>query len=123
MKKIILAAATALAATLGGCGTTSTTLTADISSIEAQVQADSNVLCGFIPTAATIAAFIPGFGVIAASAATIAEGVCSAIAAAPVVQPQSARMRASLALSGADTQVTVARTPGGAVPIIGHFTR
>jgi hypothetical protein len=36
------------------------------------------------PTAATIAAFIPGFGTVAASAATIAEGICSAVAQAPV---------------------------------------
>jgi hypothetical protein len=123
MKKLLLLASLAAAVSLAGCGTTSTTLTNDIASIEAQVQADTNVLCGFVPTAATIAAFIPGFGTIAASAATIAEGVCSAIAAAPVVQPQSARMRASLAASGADTQVTTARTPSGPVAVVGHFTR
>jgi hypothetical protein len=109
---------------LGGCaGLTSAGLQTDIATIEADVQADANVLCGFVPTAATIAAFIPGFGTVAASAATIAEGICSSIAQAPVVQPASARMRANLAASGADVQVAAARTPNGTVPIVGHFTR
>lgn len=108
---------------LGGCAGGSATLQNDIANVESQVQADANVLCGFIPTAATVAAFIPGFGTVAASAATIAEGICSAIAQAPVVQPASARMRASLAASGADVQVTTAKTPNGTVPVVGHFTR
>lgn len=109
---------------LGGCaGLTTQALQTDVATIEADVQADANVLCGFVPTAATIAAFIPGFGTIAASAATIAEGICTSIAQAPVVQPASARMRASLAASGADVQVSTAKTPSGVVPIVGHFTR
>jgi hypothetical protein len=115
---------------LGGCAgsglvspLTSGGLQTDVATIESQVQADSNVLCGFIPTAATIAAFIPGFGTVAASAATIAEGVCTSIEKAPVVQPASARMRANLAASGADVQVATVKTPNGAIPIVGHFTR
>lgn len=119
--RIGLLAVAAPMVVLGGCA--STTLQNDVANIEAQVQADANVLCGFIPTAATVAAFIPGFGTIAASAATIAEGICTSIAQAPVVQPASARMRASLAASGADVQVTTAKTPNGVVPVVGHFTR
>jgi hypothetical protein len=110
---------------LGGCagGLPSQTLQTDVANIESQVQADADVICGFIPTAATIAAFIPSFGAVAASASVIAEGVCNAIAKAPVVQPAAARMRANLAASGADVQVATARTPNGVVPIVGHFTR
>lgn len=120
-KLVAVLAATSLL--LGGCAGGSAVLQNDIAAIEAQAQADANVLCGFIPTVATVAAFIPGFGAIAASAATIAQGVCNAIAKAPVVQPQSARMRASLAASGADVTVATAKTPNGVVPIVGHFTR
>ena len=124
-KKIALVSLLVPTLMLGACGSLSTpgALQSDVASIESQVQADANVLCGFVPTAATIAAFIPGFGAIAASAATIAEGVCTSIASAPVVQPASARMRASLAASGADVQVASAKTPNGVIPIVGHFTR
>lgn len=123
-RKLALVSAAFPMLVLGGCaGLTSAGLQSDVATIEAAVQADANVLCGFVPTAATIAAFIPGFGTIAASAATIAEGICTSIAQAPVVQPASARMRASLAASGADVQVSTARTPNGVVPIVGHFTR
>lgn len=109
---------------LGACSSlTPQVLQNDVANIESQVQADANVLCGFIPTAATIAAFIPGFGTVAASAATIAEGICTSIAKAPVVQPEAARMRASLAASGADVQVATVKTPNGVIPIVGHFTR
>jgi hypothetical protein len=110
---------------LGGCagGITNTTLQNDIAAIEQQVQADTNVLCGFIPTAATIAAFIPGFGTVAASAATIATGICQAIATAPVVQPVNASARLKLAASGADVAVATAKTPNGPVSVVGHFTR
>ena len=100
---------------LGGCagGLPSQTLQTDVANIESQVQADADVICGFIPS----------FGAVAASASVIAEGVCNAIAKAPVVQPAAARMRANLAASGADVQVATARTPNGVVPIVGHFTR
>ena len=118
-KATVVAAVCSFAA-LGGCaGFTSATLQNDVANIEAQVQADANVLCGFVPTAATIAAFIPGFGSVAASAATIATGICAAIAKAPVVSPAAARMAAS----GADVQVAVAKLPNGTVPIVGHYTR
>lgn len=108
---------------LGGCAGGSAVLQNTVATIEQQVQADANVLCGFIPTAATIAAFIPGFGVIAASAATIAEGVCSAVAQAPVVQAQSARMRS--AKLGVNVTVGSVKLPNVSepVPIVGQFTR
>lgn len=124
LRKLYLVSAALPMVALGGCaGFNSATLQNDVASIEQQVQADANVLCGFIPTVATIAAFIPGFGTVAASAATIATGICAAVAKAPVVQPQSASMRSQLAASGADVQVTTAKTPNGVVPIVGHFTR
>lgn len=118
-----VALAAIMAMSLAACGTTSASLQNSVSSIESQVQADANVLCGFVPTAATIAAFIPGFGAVAASAATIAEGVCSAISAAPVVA-QATRARAtSLAAGGADVQVATVRTPSGPIAVVGHYTR
>lgn len=108
---------------LGGCaGTTAASIQNTVSTIEAEVQADANVLCGFIPTAATIAAFIPGFGAIAASAATIAEGVCQAVAQAPVVKTQSMK-RSAAAGAPVDSVIGNVRTPNGVVSVAGHFTR
>lgn len=115
----------ALASTLGACaggGITASQLQNDVSSIEAQVQADSNLVCGFVPTAATIVAFIPGAGSIAADAASIASGICSAIAKAPVVKPTASAHMRSVAL-GVNVHVTDVATPNGVVSIDGKFTR
>jgi hypothetical protein len=129
MKKILLAGAMAGAIALAGCQTTD--LTSTVSSIEAQVQSDSNLFCSFIPTAASIASVIanlaaPGSGALVPDAATIANSICSAIANAPKPTVQSARLR-SLRMGGAlGTPVTVGnlRLPGGSVvPITGSFTR
>jgi hypothetical protein len=124
LRKFVSAiAAIGLALSVANCAGLTGSLQSDVATIEGQVQADANVLCGFIPTAATIAAFIPGFGTVAASAATIATGICGAIAAAPVVPAtQAARLR-SIQLGGADVPVATVRTPNGPVTVSGHFTR
>lgn len=122
-----LAIAAALAGPLismGACSVTTADITATLSTIEQQVQADANLVCGFIPTLATIASFIPGGAAIAPEAASIAQAICAAIAAAPPVQVQSAKLRS--ARLGVSTPVNVATVivPGvGAVPIAGTFTR
>lgn len=122
MRRVLLLSVALGALALGGCaGVTSATIQADVAAIEAQVQADANLACGFIPTIATVAAFIPGVGIIAADAATIAQGICTAIAKAPVVVAPSLRARA-VAL-GVDVNVGSVRTPNGLVAIVGHFTR
>lgn len=116
----------ALAASLGGCagtGFNSTTLQNDIAAIEQQVQQDTNLACGFIPTVSTIAALIPGATAGAAMAGQIATAICTAISNAPVVKPAAMSMRARLAASGADIQVTTMKTPNGPVAVVGHFTR
>jgi hypothetical protein len=126
MKKILLAVALSCTAALGGC-ITAGDLASNVSQVEQQVQADANLVCGFIPTVATIAAFIPGAGTVAPEAASIAQSICAAIAAAPPVQVQSARLRSSkLRAAGNRTAVNVATAyvPGvGPVPITGEFTR
>ena len=123
--KFLLIAALGCTAALGGC-MTAADLTSSVAQVEQQVQADANLVCGFIPTAATIAAFIPGANVVAPEAASIAQSICAAIAAAPPVQVQSARLRsAKLRRAGVGTAVNVAtvNVPGvGPVPISGQFT-
>lgn len=107
---------------LGACDMTA--VTQKVSDIQAEVQADAQLICGFIPTVATIAAIIPGVGGVAPGAAAIATAICNAIAKAPPVNVQSARLR-SLRL-GTQTAVNVAtvNVPGvGAVPISGTFVR
>jgi hypothetical protein len=125
MKKFLLIAGLASFAALGGCSSTGT-LTANVAAIEAEVQADANLVCGFIPTVATIASFIPGGSVVAPAAASIAESICGAVAAAPPVTVSSARLR-SLKKGGrlgAAVNVATVIVPGvGPVPISGQFTR
>ena len=122
MKKIITAIALTSMVALGGCaGITAANLAAQVSAAEAEVQADTNLVCGFIPTVATIAAFIPGAGAIAPAAASIAEAICGAIAQAPPVTTQSARLKS--VTSGVAVNVATVKVPGvGLVPISGTFT-
>lgn len=126
MKKILLVAALVSSTALGGCaGLTQANLSATVSAVEADVQADANLVCGFVPTIATIAAFIPGGAAVVPAAASIAEAICGAVAAAPPVAVQSARLR-SLKQGGrlgAAVNVAMVRVPGvGNVPISGTFT-
>lgn len=124
VKRFILISSLAGAVALAGCSSfpTPSEIATDVSGFEQQVQADTNLACGFIPTIATIAALIPAVGVVAADAATIAESVCTAIAKAPPVTTQSARLRSlrgNVAVNVATVQV-----PGGkVVPIAGTFTK
>ncbi len=125
MKKFLIIAGLASFAALGGCSSTST-LSASVAAVEAEVQADANLVCGFVPTAATIASFIPGGSAIAPAAASIAESICGAIAQAPPVTVASARLK-SMKLGGrfgAAVNVATVIVPGvGPVPISGQFTR
>jgi hypothetical protein len=127
VKKILLTTAMIPLIALGGCaGLTQANVASTVASIEASVQADSNLVCGFVPTIATIASFIPTVGAIATDAASIAESICSAVATAPPVTVQSARLR-SLKMGGklgAAVNVATVNVPGvGPVPISGKFTR
>lgn len=132
MTKILLAITLAASTALGGCaGLTQANLAAQVQAIEAAVQADANLACGFIPTIATIAGFIPVAGPIVTDAATIAESICTAIAQAPPVAVQSARLKSARFGGAAGPAVNVATVwvpqPNGAraiaVPISGQFTR
>lgn len=125
MKNILLVAALCVTTALGGCaGLTQANLASTISTIEADVQADANLVCGFIPTVATIAAMIPPATAIVPAAASIAEAICSAIAAAPPVTVQSARLRSAKFGASVPVNVATVRVPGvGTVPISGTFTR
>jgi hypothetical protein len=105
---------------LAACGTTAQT-TASIASVEAQVQADTNLACGFIPTIATIAALIPGVGSGVAAGTSIANVICSAISSAPVPKTASAKLRS--VSTGVPVTVTTIKVNGQLVPISGTFTR
>jgi hypothetical protein len=123
-KKIAISAALIGAVSLGGCaGLTPANLASDISAYEQEVQADTNLVCGFIPTVSTIVQLIPGAGTIAPAAASIAEAICSAITSAPVPTVQSAKLK-SLASPGLKVNVAKVIVPGvGSVSISGTFTR
>ena len=122
MKKFFLATTLAVSTALGGCaGMTPQDLIAQVSGYEATVQADANLICGFVPTAATIIAMIPGAGTVAPEAAAVAEAICAAIATAPT-PAASARFK-SLG-SGIAVNVATVNVPGvGRVSISGTFTR
>ena len=121
MKKLFLIAGLSSMAFLGGCaGLTPANLSAAVAAYEAEVQADTNLVCGFIPTVATIVALIPGTGAIAPAAASVAEAVCAAVAKAPV--PASAKLRSVSNMVAVN--VGKVYVPGfGPVAISGTFTR
>ena len=59
MKKLFLVSVLTAATALSGCaGFDTSKISAQVSAVEAEVQADANLVCGFIPTIATIAAII-----------------------------------------------------------------
>ncbi len=124
MKKLLFAASLLAATALGGCaGVTPSSLSASVAAFEAEVQADSNLVCGFIPTVATIASLIPISSGVAPAAASVAEAVCAAIAAVPPLPVQAARNK-SLAAPGLRVNVANVFVPGiGPVSISGVFTR
>lgn len=127
MKKLIIAAALFGTTALAGCaGVTQANLSATVAALEASVQADANLVCGFVPTVATIAGFIPGAGIVATDAASIAMSICQAVAAAPPVAVQSARLKSMKSGGRLGTAVNVATVvvPGvGPVSVSGQFTR
>ena len=127
MHKILLAAALAGSTALAGCaGLTPANLSAAVASYEAEVQADANLVCGFIPTVGTILSLIPAVGVVEPAAAAVADALCSAIAKAPVPVASSARLR-SLASGVPATVGTLTVSGVGikpvSVPIVGTYTR
>ena len=125
MKKIaLLAFALASSLLLANCA--GTNITAQVAAVEQEVQADASLVCGFIPTVATIAAFIPGANAVAPAAASIAEAICAAISKAPPVLVSSARFRSAKlgGAGGAPVAVAVVPLPDGRnVMIQGQFVR
>lgn len=105
MKNFALIACLALGLGLAGCATTTdpttgqTTTTLDPTGVQAtisKVQTVTATLCRFIPTAATVAGILTkGSPNTIASAETIANAICSALAPA-----QSARLRGAPMVDG-----------------------
>jgi hypothetical protein len=129
MKKFFLVAGLASFAALGGCSSTGS-LSSTVSAFELAVQNDANVVCGFIPTVATIASLVPAAGAIVADAASIAQAACDAIKAAPPVAVASARLKSIKhgGQLGAAVNVATVMMPqanGTSVPVAisGKFTR
>lgn len=122
MKKVITAVAIAGTIALGGCaGLTPANLSATVAEYEAEVQSDTNLVCGFIPTVSAIISLIPAVGLVTPAAASIAEAICTAIGNAPVPSVQSAKLK-SVTL-GVPVSVTVPVPGKGNVTISGTFTR
>ena len=71
------------ALSLGGCATTGTGGTTSVSSTAAQVQAAAVMVCGFLPTVASVssilAALIPGGGAVEQLVASAADQICAAV--------------------------------------------
>lgn len=78
MRKLLLAASAAFAMSLGGCATTGNG-TFDLASFIASVQADTNLVCAFIPTAETVANIVSTGNPIVATAGAVANAICAAV--------------------------------------------
>ena len=72
MRKLMLGAAMAAFAVLGGCATTANT------DIVAEVQSITTAVCSFVPTADTIIA-ITGSSPALTTAAAVAQAICAAV--------------------------------------------
>lgn len=115
MKKIIaLAFAGVFGATLAACDNTS--VQTDIATLQADVVADTQLVCKFVPDAETVAAilaaYVPGATPVVSVAATYANQICLAVTAAPVASLKK----------GATAPVTVVIN-GKTVPVTGLFVK
>ncbi len=82
----LLCGALALSVALGSCGTTGTATTGTTTtSIIADAQKIAVQICGFLPTAATVAGILSAGNPAVATAAGIAQAICTALAAVPKV--------------------------------------
>lgn len=127
IKNLVIATSLLGMTGLGGCASlTPANLSAAVASYEAEVQADANLVCGFIPTVGTILSLIPAVGVVEPAAAAIADALCNAIAKAPTPVASSARLK-SLASGVPATVGTLVVSGVGikpvSVPIVGTYTR
>lgn len=126
MKNILIAGALVSTAALGACSTlTPANLSATVAAYEAEVQADTNLVCGFIPTVGTILSLIPAIGTVEPAAAAIADALCTAISKAPV-PVASARLKslaAGVPATVGNLTVSGIGVKSVTVPIVGTFTR
>lgn len=104
MKKLIAALALSSTLALGACTPPTTQ----------QIQTATLAACNFLPTAVTIASFIPAAGPYLVTADGIATAICAALADQ---QPKATARRAPGALS-----VTV-YVAGARVEVTGHFVK
>jgi hypothetical protein len=80
MRKLLLASSVALATSLGGCATTGGGGAFNLNSFIANVQADTNLVCAFIPTAETVANIFATGDPIVTTATAVANAICAAVA-------------------------------------------
>jgi hypothetical protein len=76
MRKLAYALLTAGSIGLGGCASITP---ANVTTVISQVQADAVAVCGFLPTAATVANIISAGNPLIATVSAIAEAICSAV--------------------------------------------
>jgi hypothetical protein len=104
MKKFVGMIPVAFMILLGGC----TQVT------PAQIQAATTQLCGFVPTAVVISSFIPQVGPFAATAGSVAQAICTALATqVPATQGGRRRLAGNVSLT-----VSVG---GTTVQVVGHY--
>lgn len=81
MRKIAAVLCLSIGLGVSGCATTGGGATAD-PTIVAQVQADAKAICGFLPTATTVANVITTFtggGAVVNVVSQVAAGICAAV--------------------------------------------
>jgi len=126
---LVLALAAALAsASLAGCATdpvtgTTTIDVAKITSVEAEVQKNAAIICGFVPTIGSVASVIASFagaGGIASLATQAANAICNAVVPAKMAGHRRLAMRRGTAPVVCPVG---ASTTAACVPIEGYFIK
>ena len=96
MKKLLASLALSCGLLLGGCNPVT---------VE-QIQAATVTTCNFLPTAVTIASFIPGVAPYAVTAQSVALAICDALGHPPLGASKSGETTVRVFVNGAWVTVT-----------------
>lgn len=86
LRRLLIVPALLAGITLGGCATTGGAGAGGVSETISQIQSVAQQVCGFVPTATTVARVITTFtggGGAVDMVSQIASGICAAVASAP----------------------------------------
>jgi len=83
LRKALLAVPLVGLLSLGGCATTGSNVSENVSAVIEQVRQVAVATCGFLPTVETVAAIISAGNPLVSGASAIATAICAAVSSIP----------------------------------------